>query len=197
MRTRGEEGPFQPLGAAPPDFDDPVGVASDPFGNIYVSESSGNVVTVLSDGVAVEAAEPGTFDQPGDLTITERGRVLVADGANSGTQLLYGAPDIMSVTPSLIRIDGGVAVTIQGRNLAPDSVVVVGRHLISDIQILNTSEIRFVAPVLDSGLQTLTVQHLGGIDQVALSVRPPSLEELAPGFITTIFGGGVIKAPIP
>ena len=182
--------PLQSGGVNSGSFDEPRGVAGDSSGNMFVSEGSGQVMTVLPDGTVVPAAQEGTFEKPGDLTITESGRIIVTDAEVTGRELGYGAPDIMLIEPDQVGMTGGQQITLRGRNYAPDSIVVLDGSIMEGAQIVDTSTIRFTLPPLTSGLKTVTVQNRGGIDQIALDVPPPALRDLEPGGITTVVGGG-------
>ena len=182
--------PLQSQGGDNGSFDEPRGVASDFSGNIFVSEGAGQVMTVLPDGTVVPAAQEGTFEEPGDLTITESGRIIVTDAEVTGRELVYGAPDITHIEPDQVGMAGGQEVTLTGRNFAQDSIVVLAGRILKDARVVDTSTILFRVPAFNSGLKTVTVQNRGGLDQIALDVPPPALQDLQPGDITTVVGGG-------
>ena len=112
---------YDPLGNSGNTLMDPRGVASDPFGNVYVSEGEGQVTTILANGETVSAAQSGTFAAPQDVDVTQSGRVIVADSENTGRELIYGTPEILSVTPSASIIDVAVDIEVKGRNFFPPS----------------------------------------------------------------------------
>jgi hypothetical protein len=169
----GEAGGREPLGresagapGAALTFVSPTGVAVDPFGNVYVTEStSGRVRAILPGGDVVSAAQPRTFSAPRGIVVTQGNRILVADGASSAQEIAYGEPRITSVTPDRFSNRGGTSVTIKGSNFAFDTIVVIGEALISGVRPVDTQTITFTAPALPSGLSTLTVQHRGGLAQ--------------------------------
>ena len=171
-------------------FNSPTGVALDPFGNIYITEpASGQVRTILPSGDVVAAVQAGTFVEPRGVVIAESGKAIVTDINASAQQIELGKPDISSLTPDAISSRGGDTVTIRGRNFTLDSVLTVAGSLIEERQVLDTRTITFSAPILPSGLTTITVQNRGGLAQSSLLLEPIPLNELPPGHITTVVGG--------
>jgi sugar lactone lactonase YvrE len=170
-------------------FQRPVGLALDPFGNLYVSEeTSGEVKVILSDGVVLLAAERGTFASPAGMAISVRGRILVAEAGSTVRQIRYAGPSLFSVTPQEVPAGGGSQVFLGGVNFAPESVVLIGNRVI-DPDFIDTTQMTFVVPELESGRQTLTILHRGGLAQGFLDVLPPRPSALPPGAITTVAGG--------
>ena len=178
-----------PAGVNKIGFDDPLGVAADSSGNIFVSEGSGRMTLILSTGDVVPAAQSGTFRGPSGISITESGRVMVAEAENAVSQLKFGAPEIADVQPDRVRGDGSGFITITGRNFAPDSTVALSGVLIRDVQIRDSRTIHVLVPAVPSGLGTVTIQHRGGLDQAALAVQPIPFGELPKGHVTTVAGG--------
>lgn len=174
----------------PYSFDRPAGLALDPFGNLYVSErDSGDVKVLLRNGDLVLAAEPGTFSSPGGMAITIRGRILIAEAERSVQQIRYAGPTLTTLSPDEVPSTGGTRLVLDGANFAPESVVLIGRRVATQVEFVNTTQLVVTTPELDSGLQTITVLHRGGLAQKALAVRPPGVGELATGDITTLAGG--------
>lgn len=170
-------------------FQRPVGLVLDPFGNLYVSEeTSGEVKVILSDGEVLLAAERGTFTNPAGMAISVRGRILVAEGGSTVRQIRYAGPSLFSVTPQEVPAGGGSRVFLGGVNFAPESVVLVGNRVIGP-DFIDTTQMTFVVPELESGRQTLTILHRGGLAQGFLEVLPPAPSALPPGAITTVAGG--------
>ncbi|MBK7995450.1 MAG: SMP-30/gluconolactonase/LRE family protein [Blastocatellia bacterium] len=88
------------------------------------------------------------------------------------------------------RIEGGEEIIITGSNFAPDTQVVLGDQLITDLTVETARRIRIrVASQQSAGDRTLTVQTRGGMDQKRFTILPKPLTELATGEITTIAGG--------
>ncbi len=52
------------------------------------------------------------------------------------------------------------------------------------------SEIRFVSPAQDNGIAVLRVRNNAGTGYGEFLYAPPRLEELPPGYITTVAGAG-------
>ncbi len=175
-------------------FNSPTGVILDSFGNIYVSEpSSGQVKTLLPNGQIVPSAQPNTFRAPRGIAISQSGRVLVADSGRSGQQITYGEPALTSITPNQVNSRGGEKVTLKGKNFAPGTLVIAAGVVIPEVRIIDTQTISFNAPMLPSGLTTLTVQNRGGLAQKPLLVNAVSLNELPQGYVTTVAGGSTFS----
>ncbi len=175
--------------AAGPAFESPAGIASDPLGNVYVSEpGSGRVLIMLENGQVLPLVQRGRFAFPRGLAVADGGRVLVADGANLAQEIVFGPPQIQELDPVQVSTQGDETVLIEGRNFAPGSLVLLGGRRI-DATVRDSRTISFQTPVLPSGRFTLTVLNRGGIAQTSLDVEPPSLDELPAGSITTFAGG--------
>ena len=84
------------------ELDDPVAVAVDRTGNLYVSERKTRKVKVfdtqnkLSDVIDLEGVEPSVKAQPGRLTVTRDGEILVVDQANQQV-LVFGKDKRLSL----------------------------------------------------------------------------------------------------
>ncbi|MDA2935191.1 IPT/TIG domain-containing protein, partial [Acidobacteria bacterium AH-259-D05] len=188
-RRKGKRDSFGLVQAAV-SFNEPTGVAVDPFGNIYVTEpDSGQVKAILQNGDVASVAQANTFVGPKGIVVGERGRVVVADANRAFQQVAYGVPQITSITPDQVSNKGGAVIIIEGKNFAPDSLVVVAGLVIVDLQIQDTQTISFVSPTLPSGRTTVTVQNRGGLGQSSLLVDAIPLKELPEGQITTVAGG--------
>ena len=171
-------------------FNGPTGVAVDPLGNIFVTESGSNTVkTILTNGDVVSATQPNTVRSPQGLAINQTGRLVVASGSATAQEIRFGEPQIAGVSPGRIRHGVRETVTIAGNNFAPDTAVVIGGVLVSGVIIENTQRLSFTAPAAPSGLTTLSVQNRGGLAQTSLIVEPVGAGALAAGSITTIAGG--------
>lgn len=180
-----------PLVSRSQSFSSPTGIAFDPFGNLYVSEtSSGRVKVILRNGDVVAAAPANTFVRPKGLVIAEGGTIVVASANSSVQEVRYGQPQIRNVQPGRLGTAGGETVVITGNNFATDTIVIVRGKIVPAV-VENTGRISFVAPPsLPYGLATLTVQNRGGLAQEAVMVGAPPLALMPPGFVTTIAGGG-------
>jgi sugar lactone lactonase YvrE len=173
-------------------FNAPTAVATDPFGNVFITENSSALVkTLLNTGNVVAAAERRTFAAPSGIAISDSGSLVVADSSRTAQQLVYGPPTISSITPSSISLLPGNVITIHGQNFAPDSVVTIGSFIIADLTVDNSRTITLRAPAFPPGRLPVIVQHRGGLAQNTLIVRAPGLNELPPGYITTFAGGDI------
>ena len=175
--------------AAALQFSAPAGVASDPFGNIYVTEPGSNQVrVVLPNGRTVRLAQRNTFQEPRGVTITDDGKVLVSDRQSLARSVEFGAPTIAGISPIRVLNTGGDTVTIRGTNFAPGTLVLVGRQPI-EATVAGSTRVTITVPALPSGVRTLTVLNRGGVAQTPLWVDAVPLSETTPGNITTVAGG--------
>jgi sugar lactone lactonase YvrE len=107
--------------------------------------------------------------------------------------MLHGqSPRIDSVDPSRGPIAGGTAVSVKGANfqnatLWMDKVEIVPLAV-------SATEIRFVAPRHDNGIATIKAATSAGSAYGAFLYIPPRLEDLPPGYITTVAGIGSLTA---
>ena len=171
------------------DFDDPQGVAADPFGNVYVSESTGRVTIVTATGKVVEAVQEGTFEEPADISITQSGRLVIADSTLLAREIQYGPPRIDSVTPAKVSSQGGEQLSLTGANFAPEAVVLLGGTFIKELTATSSEILISQTPPLPSGRITVTVLTRGGLAQSGLLVETIPLEQLPAGYVTTVAGG--------
>ena len=200
LRRVSETGEVQTIGSTPAGdssvaaalrFNSPTGVAVDPFGNIYVSETKAPAVKLLlKNRDVVSAAQAGTFASPAGLAVNQGGKVVVADSGSPAKEVVYGAPEIAGISPEGVSSKGGETVTVYGANFSPETIVALRGILVSGLRIENTQKLIFTAPAVAGGLNTLTVQNRGGIAQKALLIVPPTVAELPRGYITTVAGGG-------
>ncbi len=172
-------------------FSAPSGVATDPEGNIYVTEPQGGQIKIVlaSSGQVVPAAQARTFSNPRGVAVTQSGRVLIGTKSLSGQEIAYGQPVISAITPQPLNTQGGTRVTISGKNFSPETVVIVAGTKIDALNLINTETIAFTAPGLRSGRSIVSVQNRGGLAQTSILVQPPSLASLPAGSITTVAGG--------
>ena len=178
-------GPVTPIS-----FNAPTAVATDPFGNVFVTEnSSGQVKTLLNTGNVVTAAERRTFAAPSGIAITNAGSLVVADSNRTAQELVYGPPAIASITPPRIGLLPGDVLTIRGQNFAPDSIVTIGNFIIADLTVDNSRTITLRTPSFPPGRLSIVVRHRGGLAQSSLVVEAPGLDTLPAGYITTYAGG--------
>ena len=109
--------------AAALQFSAPAGVASDPFGNIYVTEPGRNQVRViLPNGRTARLAQANTFQEPRGVAITDDGKVLVSDRQRLARSIEFGTPRIQSISPLRVLNTGGDTVSIRGTNFAPGTL---------------------------------------------------------------------------
>jgi sugar lactone lactonase YvrE len=179
-------------------FEAPTSVAFDRLDNVYVVDARvASVVTRAPGRLAerVSLAQAGSLRRPQSLalrgarafvldeTAALRSRVRVAE---------VGPPAIVEVTPNTATLDGGIEVTISGGNFSPDARVVVGDAEVTDLTVESPRRIRFrLGPQQEIGGRTLSVLTRGGSAQALFHIRPPAFDEIGPGEVTTVAGGGV------
>ncbi len=172
-------------------FKSPQAVAADPFGNIYVSEPGlRRIQTILQSGDIVSATESKTFASPKGIVTTQGAKVVVADSTSLARQISYGEPDITNIAPERVSSRGGETVAITGKNFGPGTLIIIAGQIINTVQSRNSNSLIFTAPVLPSGLTTLTVQNRAGLAQKQFLVEAIPLNQLPVGYVTTVAGGG-------
>src|ERR1044071_6689634 len=101
-------------------------------------------------------------------------------------------PIINSVPPDRATLSEKVSVTIKGENFLPDSQVILGDGVATDINIISNTEIRFTVPPQEkTGGRILTVRTKNGLAQHIFGILPKPLAELAVGEITTVAGADI------
>ena len=177
------------LAATALQFSAPAGIASDAFGNIYVTEPGiDQVRVILPNGRVRRLGQRNTFQEPRGVLVTDDGKVLVSDRQSLARSIEFGAPTIGSISPLKILNTGGESVIIRGSNFAPGTLVLLGRVGI-DATVESSGRITFTAPPAESGIRTLTILNRGGVAQTPLWVDAVGLTETAAGNITTVAGG--------
>jgi sugar lactone lactonase YvrE len=183
--TAGGGTSFQSLGVQKP-----TAVAVDPVGNIYVTDTAADQVSILlTSGQLVPAAEPGQFEGVLALEIGESGQIYATDASGAVVEIAYGRPVISQILPNRVSSQGGDRVIITGSNFSSDSVVVVPGAVALNVVVEDTQSISFTTPQMPSGMGTLTVQNRAGIAQTSIFAEPTRVEELPSGYVTTIAGG--------
>lgn len=179
-------------------FDAPSALGFDVADNLYVTSAGrAEVVTRSVDGVEsrVLLAQTGSLVAPRNLSV--RGtEVFVLDRRSEGGSRInivdVGPPEIASATPDIIRITGGEQIVIRGRNFPPETRLVLGDAAPASVQVVNSTEIRFVAPPqISAGARSLTVRTRGGVAQAIVQVKPLGLADVDPGDIVTVAGGAI------
>ncbi len=123
---------------------------------------------LAATGQVVQAAQTGTFQSPRGIAITQSGKVMVGAKDRSGQEIVYGPPVVSNITPSIIQSKGGVRIVINGKNFAPETIVIVAGTKIDGVTVSNTEVLSFIAPVLRSGRNIVSVQNRGGLAQTSL-----------------------------
>ncbi len=179
-------------------FDTPSAIAFDRAGNVYVVDSRSASVVTRAPGRAPERvalAQPGSLVRPQSIALDGADAFVLDEvrAAKSRVRVAtVGPPSIESVDPRSSLLAGGDEVTVVGRNFSPDVRVVLGDAEVVDVTVETSKRLRFRVPQQQAtGGRTLSVTTRGGLAQTIFHVRPPRLDEIAPGFITTAAGGGL------
>ncbi len=98
------------------------------------------------------------------------------------------APHIDSLDPAQGPIAGGTAVTVSGSGFAGASVTLDGKS-IAPLSISDT-RIRIPMPPHDNGYAVVKVSTPAGAASAEFLYVPPKLQDLPPGYITTVAGVG-------
>jgi len=100
-------------------------------------------------------------------------------------------PLIQSINPAQGPITGGTQVTLTGSGFSGATLTLDGATVapssISDTQVV------FQTPVRDNGIATLQLSGNGPSAYAEFLYLPPTLQSLAPGYITTVMGIGVFR----
>src|SRR5512141_1687342 len=95
-------------------------------------------------------------------------------------------PRIDRIDPSEGPIAGGTAVTVSGSGLSGASLTVDGNAILPST--VADVEVRFTTPKHDNGYALVKVATAAGSAYAEFLYVPPRLEELPPGYITTVAG---------
>jgi sugar lactone lactonase YvrE len=98
-------------------------------------------------------------------------------------------PRISSVAPVQVPIAGGTLVTVRGSGFEGAAVTVDGSPIVATVE--SSTRIEFTAPAHDNGYALIAVVAAGGSAYAELLYVPPRLDDLPPGYITTIAGVGL------
>ncbi|MBI4854996.1 MAG: Ig-like domain-containing protein [Acidobacteria bacterium] len=179
-------------------FNNPQSVSLDNLGNIYILDNSGvKVITSSPTQISrqmVSLAQANTFAQASSVVVQGTDVFVLDNGTLSEDDSLkmvsVGAPQINSLSQESDFLEGGSEVIVRGKNFAPESLVVLGDKVVTDVQVLSATELRFRVPSqVAPGNRTLSIQTRGGVSQRAFNFPAKSLAEIRDGDITTIAGG--------
>jgi trimeric autotransporter adhesin len=105
------------------------------------------------------------------------------------SKMLHGqSPKIDSISPSQGPIAGGTLITIKGANFQNATLWVDKVEIVP--KTLSETEIRLTTPSHDNGIVTLKIISSAGSAYGEFLYIPPKLEDLPPGYITTVVGMG-------
>ena len=106
----------------------------------------------------------------------------------ASTHVSAQTPRIDSVDPSQGSIAGGTIVTIRGANFS-SATVHVDKTSVTPMSI-NDSQILLQMPLHDNGYALIKIGNTSGAGYGEFLYIPPRLDEILPGYITTIAGVG-------
>ena len=172
-------------------FQSPAGVAVSTSGAIVVTElETGQSKVIGNDGDLAALSQSQSTGK--GVWVDGGGRALLA-GASSSSSLKLGSPEMFLTSPSIVGLEGGETVTLRGRNFTADTILVVSATLLTNIQVRDTQTILFRSPSSEGGIRSLSILTRGGLDQLPLEFAPVRLDELEPGWITTVAGGATFS----
>ncbi len=167
----------------------PMAVATDRNGNIYIAETGGNRIRLLSRAgtLITLAGARSNLNQPRGLRVAENGDVYFADSGSNTIRRLSAAGDLAIIAgngAAAFTGDGGPA-TAAGLNnpmdvaLDPDGSLWISDSGNNRIRKLAVAQFAPVAPAAVT--DTFTVTHSATMQEQAV----------APGEVVSIFGAGL------
>lgn len=158
-------------------LEDPVAVAVDSMGNLYISDyyahrvrkvtaATGLMTTVAGNGMNGfggdgGAATAATLDYPIGVAVDAEGSLYIADSDNNRIRAAMAfVPAITSITPNSGSTSGGVTVVITGSNLSGGSVVIGG--VAATVTGTTSTTVNFTTPPHAAGLVDVTVTTPSG-----------------------------------
>ncbi len=118
--------------------------------NLYVAVIPAAEVTAAGTEYYVTAS-----DADGNISYSGTAQIPNAIDVNS-------TPYISGITPSSVNADGGRTITVLGGNFAEDMVLKLGGNVISDVSFVNSGQLSFAAPAMNSGSYALTLTTTDG-----------------------------------
>src|SRR5258708_6757206 len=115
-------------------------------------------------------------------------RTLIAFYLSMAAGALLAQPRIDSVSPAQGPIAGGTIVTIKGANFSGAAISLDHAPITPIAQ--SDSEVRLGMPKHDNGYAVIAMSICAGVVYGEFLYVPPALQELPPGYITTIAGVG-------
>ncbi|MGN0180440.1 MAG: IPT/TIG domain-containing protein [Monoglobaceae bacterium] len=118
--------------------------------NLYVAVIPAAEVTAAGTEYYVTAS-----DADGNISYSGTAQIPNVIDVNS-------TPYISGITPSSVNADGGRTITVLGGNFAEDMVLKLGGNVISDVSFVNSGQLSFAAPAMNSGSYALTLTTTDG-----------------------------------
>lgn len=100
-------------------------------------------------------------------------------------------PRVDYITPAQGPIAGGTSVTIRGANFSGAAITINRAPLTPTVHF--DSEIQFVTPPQDNGIAVIRIRNSAGTGYAEFLYVPPRLQDLPPGYITTVMGIGLFE----
>lgn len=105
-------------------LDGPLGVAVDPQGNVYVTDTGNNRVLKLAPGSTAQSVEPFSgLNHPGGIAVDDQGNLAITEPANNRVLELAAGSTVQTVLP-LTDLAGPASVALYTRNPGTDRIVV-------------------------------------------------------------------------
>lgn len=158
-------------------FNDPIGIDLDRFGNLYVTDGdSVSVISRVNSNVVsfTDLAQAGTFQNAVGVSVSGNSTFVLDAGKGQVIQIGTGAPTINLISPNQVNFNQSVEITLTGTNFISETEVRAGSQVIPNVSIDNAGKLRFQLPPQPNGGNLLiTVTHRGGSAQIPLTVIGP------------------------
>jgi uncharacterized protein (TIGR03437 family) len=191
-------------------LNNPVAVAADPQGNVYIAEYSGNRIRVVNAGGTIRTiagngpqgfsgdgavSTNASLNGPADVKVDPQGNVYIADSMNSSIRKLTPLATLPTPAISTIANAGSMAsgpmapgerVVISGTDLGPGSTVMFGSYAAPVVTSSFTSTLAVVPYEVSGQTASQVTVTTNGVTSAPFAVQ---LASSAPG-IYTMTGDG-------
>jgi large repetitive protein len=188
-------------------FQQPVGVALDSRGNLYVTDSAHNTLTeLLAPNYTTAAVIDSThFSGPMGVAIDGDDNIFVVDTGHNALKEIPAQPAVTGIAPVAGPVAGGTTVTITGVHLTGATAVAFGGSAAASFNVVSDSQVTATAPA-GSGTVDVRVTTPNGTsiavpaDKYTYTSRPsvsglnPSSGPTAGGNTVTINGSNLGSA---
>jgi hypothetical protein len=176
----------------------PVGVAFDSRGNLYVTDSATNALTEIfaPDYSASAVIDSTHFSSPGGVALDSNDNIFVADTGNNALKEILAQPAVTAVTPAAGPLGGGNTVTITGVHLTGATAVTFGSVAATGFTVAGDTQITATVPAGSSGTVDVLVTTPNGTSLAAPTDKyaytsGPSVSGVSPSVGPTTGGNSV------